>query len=217
MPPEGMAEGGMGPRGRLSGVVGQHVSRETWESLTRYARHLEHWQKRINLVSPETIGALWHRHITDCAQLAALAPAAMRWVDLGSGAGLPGLVIACLLAGRAGARVDLVESNAKKCAFLRHVIADLALPARVHCGRIEAVVPDLETPDVVTARALAPLTTLIGYANLLLKRGATGLFPKGRSYEEELTEARKTWHFSYRLHPSATDPAARIVEVRRTD
>ncbi|KAF0231904.1 MAG: hypothetical protein FD175_465 [Beijerinckiaceae bacterium] len=189
------------------------VSRETLARLEAYVALLLQWQQRINLISPTTIPDIWTRHILDSAQLHHLRPDARRWADLGSGGGLPGIVIACLLAEKADGEIHLIESNGKKAAFLRHVSTSLALPAVIHAVRIEDAVPRLPQTDVVTARALAPLTDLLRFSNLLLKSGAVGLFPKGRDVEEELTTARLNWHFSSRLHASVTDPEARIVEI----
>ncbi len=189
------------------------VSRETLQRLEAYVELLLQWQSRINLISPRTISEIWSRHVLDSVQLAELAPAAARWADLGSGGGLPGLVLGCLLVERPGGVIDLVESNGKKSSFLRHVATTLALPVHVHAERIEDAVATLPQPEVVTARALAPLDVLIGYSNLLLKRGAIGLFPKGRDFDEELTAAQRSWHFSYALHRSVTDSEARIIEI----
>lgn len=198
-------------KARLEGDLG--VSRETLGRLEAYAELLLQWQQRINLISPSTIPELWSRHILDSAQLVRLKPVARQWVDLGSGGGLPGLVIACFLAEKADGRISLVESNGKKAAFLRHVVTTLSLPAEIHARRIEEAIPLLPQPEIVTARALATLDELIGYSNLLLKRGAIGLFPKGRDVDDELTAAQRNWHFSYTLHRSVTDSAARIVEI----
>lgn len=189
------------------------VSRETLGRLEAYSELLLQWQQRINLISPSTVSDLWSRHILDSAQLVRLRPCARQWVDLGSGGGLPGLVIACFLAENADGCIHLVESNGKKAAFLRHVATTLSLPAQIHARRIEEAIPLLPQPEIVTARALATLDELIGYSNLLLKRGAIGLFPKGRDVDEELTAAQRNWHFSYTLHRSVTDSAARIVEI----
>lgn len=189
------------------------VSRETSGKLSRYVELLEQWQARINLVAPSTLPEIWSRHILDSAQVFALKPGARCWLDLGSGGGLPGLVIACFLAGQSGSRIDLVESNGKKAAFLRHAANELNLPAHIHASRIEATISTLPQPDVITARALAPLDELLSMTNLLLKRGAVALFPKGRGFEEELTAAGKNWHFSSKLHKSVTDPEARILEI----
>lgn len=189
------------------------VSRETVARLSRYAEMVGQWQRQINLVAPATISELWSRHILDSVQLFALKPSALRWVDIGSGGGFPGLVIAIFLAESAGGVIDLVESNNKKAAFLRHVAGELCLPARIHADRAESVLERVKTPEIVTARALASLEVLLTMTNLLLKSGAVGLFPKGRGYEQELTAARKSWHFSCEAHPSVTDADARILEI----
>ena len=170
------------------------VSRETLARLDEYVDLLLKWQHRTNLIAPSTIGQVWTRHVADSLQLWALAPEGRIWVDLGSGAGFPGLVLACALADTAGARVHLVESNAKKAAFLRETARALRLPALVHATRIEDFTNSFaDSPDVVTARALAPLTRLLGYAEPLLKKGVQGLFPKGQDVEAELTDASKYW------------------------
>jgi len=198
-------------RARAVALFGDSVSRETWDRLDRFVALLLKWQKTTNLVAPSTLQNLWTRHVADSLQLLDLAPAANRWIDLGSGAGFPGLVIACAL-GPTG-EVHLVESNQKKASFLREAARVLALPAIVHAGRIEDLVA--EKPfDVVTARALAPLDRLIGYAIPLLTTGAVGLFPKGQDVGAELTQASKSWSIEAELIPSKTDPHGRIVVVR---
>ena len=172
------------------------------------------WQQTRNLIAASTIPSIWTRHIADSLQLLDLAPQAKVWVDLGSGGGFPGLILACALGGTAAARVHLVESTTKKCAFLQAVVQALALPAEVHCQRAEAFIPAFPSkPDVVTARALAPLPKLLEMTFPLLKRGARGLFPKGQDVEAELTEASKYWKIGYKLEPSRTDAHARIVVV----
>lgn len=191
------------------------VSRETATRLDRFAAELLTWQRRINLIAPSTVGQLWTRHIADSLQLLEFMPSALRWVDLGSGAGFPGLVIACALADRAKAEVHLIESNAKKAAFLREATRVTRAPAIVHAKRIETFANEFGgSADVVTARALAPLTALFAYSARLLKAGAIGLFPKGQDVGVELTEASKYWTFSHELIPSRTDPKGRIVKVR---
>jgi len=189
------------------------VSRETYERLCVYVDELMLWQNRFNLISPHTIPQIWQRHILDCAQLLQLRPHARHWVDLGSGAGLPGLVLACALAEKPGTHVHLVESNGKKASFLHHCVQKLALPASIHHGRIENMLPKLTNIDIVTARALASLDDLLAYSNLLLKNGAVGLFMKGQDAEEELTKAQKRWHFTYTLYPSMTESQSRIIVV----
>jgi 16S rRNA (guanine527-N7)-methyltransferase len=191
------------------------VSRETSARLDEYVDLLLKWQQRTNLVAAATIVQVWTRHVADSLQLLSLAPAARVWVDLGSGGGFPGLALACALADTAGARVHLVESNAKKAAFLRETTRALRLPALVHARRIEDFSQGLaDSPDVVTARALAPLTRLLGYAEPLLKKGVQGLFPKGQDVEAELTEASKYWMIEVVLVPSKTSQDGRIVVVK---
>lgn len=196
----------------MDALAGLGVSRETQGLLRTYVDQLSHWQRTTNLVAPSTLREIWTRHILDSAQLLEFASPGQTWLDLGSGGGLPGLVLACQFKPMGGA-IHLVESNAKKAAFLRHVTTVLAVPARIHLSRIEQALPGMPPPDVVTARALAPLTQLIGYTKELLKSGTVGLFPKGKDHKAELTEARKDWHFSYELHASRTDPEARIIRV----
>ncbi len=189
------------------------VSRETAARLDQFVALLLQTQRHTNLISPASIPELWTRHIADSLQLLDLAPDARVWLDIGSGGGFPGLVIACALADRPGAAVHLVESNGKKAAFLRHVARELHLPARVHEVRIEDLVPDF-VPDVITARAVAPLVKLFGYVAPLLKTGAKALLPKGQDVEAELTEAAKYWKVDADLAVSRTHPAGRIVMVR---
>jgi 16S rRNA (guanine527-N7)-methyltransferase len=176
---------------------------------------LVEWQRRVNLIAPSTEPKLWTRHVADSLQLLALAPQARIWVDLGSGAGFPGLVIACALAETPGAHVHLVESNAKKAAFLREATRATGAPAVIHGVKIADFVENAPEPiEAVTARALAPLTELLAAAYPLLIRGAVGLFPKGQDVAAELTEAAKCWRIQATLALSRTDPKARIVVVR---
>jgi 16S rRNA (guanine527-N7)-methyltransferase len=190
------------------------VSRETADLFDAYLGRLFKWQKVVNLVSPSTLPEAWTRHIADSAQLAALAPAATSWIDLGSGAGFPGLVIAIMHRDTPGFRMHLVESNSRKCAFLRDVVRSLNLPVTVHDGRIEDIVAALdERFDVVSARALASLTELLGLSRKLLTSGALGLFPKGQDVADELTQASKYWNITASTVVSKTDPKARIVVV----
>jgi 16S rRNA (guanine527-N7)-methyltransferase len=192
------------------------VSRETAERLDRYVALLLAWQQRINLIGRSTEAFLWTRHIADSLQLVPLAPQARIWVDLGSGAGFPGLMVACALAQVPGARVHLVESNRKKAAFLQEVVRTLGAPAEVHAVRIvDFVDKPPQAIDVVTARALAPLAELLPAAYPLLTTGALGLFPKGQDVDVELTEAARCWSIAADLVPSRTDPHGRIVCVKR--
>jgi 16S rRNA (guanine527-N7)-methyltransferase len=191
------------------------VSRETLTRLDRFTALLLEWQRRVNLIAPSTAPTLWTRHIADSLQLLALAPDARIWADFGSGAGFPGLVIACALAETVGARVHLVESNQKKAAFLREAASATGAPATVHAIRVADFVKAPPEPvEVVTARAVAPLSELLAASYPLLKRDSLGLFPKGQAVEVELTEAAKCWNIKATLVPSRTDPKARIVVVR---
>ena len=189
------------------------VSRETAAKLDLYVEQLRRWQSVKNLVGPSTLAEVWTRHVADALQLLALAPEATRWLDLGSGAGIPGLILAIAGAERPGFHVDLVESNARKCAFLLESARLTGAPVRVHNARIEDVIAGLTGAEIVCARALANLDQLLAWTEPLLKMGTTGLFPKGRDVEAELTQAAQRWRLVYDLHPSRTDSAARIVRV----
>jgi 16S rRNA (guanine527-N7)-methyltransferase len=192
------------------------VSRETWERLDRFVALLLKWQTTTQLVASSTLSDLWVRHVGDSHQLVGLAsPAALTWVDLGSGGGFPGLVLACALADRAGATVHLVESNAKKAAFLREAVRVTDAPGIVHNMRIEKFAEDFQgRMDVITARALAPLPRLLDYCASLWTTGTQALLLKGQDVEVELTEATEYWKIEHTLMPSRTDPKARIVIVR---
>jgi 16S rRNA (guanine527-N7)-methyltransferase len=181
------------------------VSRETEARLDRYVALLLEWQTKTNLVAPSTLPHLWTRHIADSIQLVDLAPSARRWADLGSGGGFPGIVLACAMAGTPGASVHLVERIAKKAAFLREAVRVTASPGMVHLAEIGDTVDRITGPvDCVTARALAPLHQLIGFAEPLMRNGAKALFLKGQDVEAELTEAAKYWNIQPRLHQSRT-------------
>ena len=190
------------------------VSRETLVRLEAYVEILLRWQQTTNLISPATIPQLWTRHIADSLQLLELVPDASSWVDLGSGGGFPAIPVACVLAQRPGAKIHLVESNGKKAAFLREAIRVTRVPAQVHADRIEKFVAGhVDSVDVVSARALAPLKTLCDQAFPLIARGAIGLFPKGLDVETELTDASKYWKLEVEKVPSKTSRDGCIVIV----
>lgn len=200
-------------RARAAAMIA--ISRETMARLDRFVEFLLPYAQRTNLIARSTIPQIWTRHIADSLQLVELAADAKCWVDLGSGAGFPGIVIACAIADRAGTAVHLVESTGKKATFLREAVNHLQLPVTVHPVRIEDFVKNSHPrPDVVTARALAPLDQLLELAHPLLKSGAIGLFPKGQDVEGELTRASKCWNIDATLVPSKTSPEGRIVVVR---
>jgi 16S rRNA (guanine527-N7)-methyltransferase len=190
------------------------VSRETESRLDRYVALLLEWQAKTNLVASSTLPNLWTRHISDSLQLLSIAPKAKTWIDLGSGGGFPGVVLACALAETPGASVHLVERIAKKAAFLREAIRVTGAPGAVHLADIGDTVERFAGPvDCVTARAVAPLHQLIGFAEPLVKRGAKALFLKGQDIEAELTEATKYWKIEPQLHSSRTGGHGWIVEL----
>ncbi len=180
------------------------VSRETLDRLQAYEALIRAWNPRINLVSASTLAALWTRHFGDSAQLFGLAPEGARlWADLGSGGGFPGLVIAILAAeARPALSVTLVESDQRKAAFLATAARTLGLSVVVRAERIETLPP--LGADVLSARALAPLDTLLGYAERHLAPGGVALFPKGATVDAELAHALEHWRFSYQKEPSKT-------------
>jgi len=190
------------------------VSRETEARLDRYIGLLLEWQAKTNLVAPSTLPHLWTRHVSDSLQLLSLAPSAKRWVDLGSGGGFPGVVLACALAETPDAHVHLIERNVKKAAFLREALRVTSSPGTVHLAEIGDSMDRFVSPvDCVTARALAPLRQLIGFAEPLVRKGAKALFLKGQDVEAELTEATKYWNIKPKLHSSRTGGHGWIVEL----
>lgn len=176
--------------------------------LERFRAMLEETNAVMNLVGPDTLPDFWSRHAWDSAQLLEVEPRALTWADLGAGAGFPGLVLAILLKDRPGAHVWLIDSLGKRCRFLTKVVETLGLPATVVHGRAEEQKISVER---VTARAVAPMERLLGYAQPYMQRGAQAVFLKGERAEEELREARKSWQFSHELRPSQSDPRGRIV------
>jgi 16S rRNA (guanine527-N7)-methyltransferase len=177
----------------------------------RYRALLEDWNGRMNLVGPSAMAAFWRRHALDSAQLLEIEPDARVWADLGTGAGLPGVILAILLKGDPRARVHLVESLLKRCRFLEEVVTTLGLPASVHRARAESL--KLTGIEVVTARACAPLSRLLGYAAPAMRGRTRGLFLKGRDVDAEIAEARRNWRFEVALIPSMSDPSGRVVRV----
>ena len=194
------------------------VSRETEEQLALFVDLLGRWRKITNLISPASFADVWLRHIADSAQLLDLAPAATRWVDLGSGAGFPGMVLAIQLASQPGAEVHLIESDQRKCAFLREVARSTGAAARVHCARIESIAPASLSPvDAVTARALAPLPMLVDFAKVWLLAGAVGVFPRGRTAGAQLDAFAASPDLRFAKVASRIDPRAAILIVRRAE
>jgi 16S rRNA (guanine527-N7)-methyltransferase len=196
----------------LHEIVGD-VSRETVDRLGLFEQQFRRWSARINLAAPSQLGQLWERHILDSAQLVRFAPATERWLDLGSGGGFPGAILAILLNDHPNFHIDLVESNRRKAAFLKTALAGYGC-ASIHPVRIEQAYALVESPQIVSARALAPLSALLGLAAPWLVAGAHGLFHKGREYASEIEEARDGWHFDLIEHRSMVDHEGRILEIR---
>ncbi len=194
-------------------LSGLDVSRETQARLDIYLALLRRWNPRINLVSQATLDNAWGRHVVDSAQLLPLCPQTARsWVDLGSGGGLPGIVVACMAAETHPAlSVTLIESDARKTVFLQTVARELELSVRVLSQRIEAAHP--QHADVVSARALAPLDRLLSYVERHVAPGGCALLHKGARYDEELSTALASWDFSYEIYPSRTAAASVILKI----
>lgn len=191
------------------------VSRETGERLEAFVALVRKWQRAENLVSSKTLPAIWRRHVADCAQLVPMFADARRWLDIGSGAGFPGLVVAIMLADAPGVTVHLVESNRRKCAFLRQAIAETGAPATVHEGRAEIVLAAWRMPiDRVVARAVAPLGKLLALAAPALATGAAA-FHKGREFAREVDEAAQSWSFDLVVHESRIAGGGVILDISR--
>lgn len=195
-------------------AAGVPVSRETFERLQRFVEQFRKWAPSINLVAPSTLPSVWTRHVLDSAQLLRLAPGVKRWIDLGSGGGFPGAVIAILLSEMDDSEVRLVESNAKKVAFLRTALGMAGARVRIEQARIENCAARSDEFDIVTARALASLDTLLDLASPWLGRGAVALFHKGRDYRREVEESRGAWDFHLLEHASVADPESVVLEIR---
>lgn len=191
------------------------VSRETWEKLRVYAALVRKWQASINLISPNTMPYLWDRHVLDSLQLYRLKPDPVRWLDMGSGAGFPGLVTAICLSEKGQGWVNLVESNNKKSAFLRQVIVETGARASVHPIRVEAAAEKLGDIDAISARALASLPELMSYGALFSKNGVSlpMWLHKGLDYREEVRSARDLWCFDLVEHQSLAQDGSAILEI----
>jgi len=190
---------------RLEQAVGRTVSRETFEKLTAYAALLKEENKRQNLVSSLTLDTLWDRHILDSAQLVRFEPhAGASWVDVGSGAGLPGIVVAALI----GGSITLIEPRRLRAEFLHKLCESLSLRASVFAGKAERAEGKF---DVITARAVAKLTQLLKISAHLSTRKTVWALPKGRSAQAELAEARQSWQGVFHVKQSVTDDESRII------
>ena len=189
------------------------VSRETLDRLETFVVLLRKWAAKTNLVAPSTLSDIWTRHVADSLQLYALSPGPLRWIDLGSGGGFPGVVTAILLAEIGGGWVDLVESNHKKAAFLRLALAETGARGTVHAVRIESAAETLREYACVSARALAELQSLLDMSAPWLCAGAVGWFHKGRDYRSEIEKARRSWRFDLVEHKSAIEEDSVILQI----
>ncbi|WP_439148731.1 16S rRNA (guanine(527)-N(7))-methyltransferase RsmG [Sulfitobacter sp.] len=197
----------------MSGNVTDYVSRETSDKLAQFAQLVEKWTAKINLISKPSIPHIWDRHIRDSVQLYQHAPNGNHWVDLGSGGGFPAIVLA-LMSQQDGrqTKFTLVESDQRKCVFLRTAIRELGLDASVINDRIEKIAP--LNADILSARALANLKMLVGFANVHLAEDGVALFPKGSNWEAEDVDARKVWQYTCDPIPSETDPSAAVLRIK---
>jgi len=196
---------------------GRDVEMDLAERFRIFEELLLKWQPKMNLVAPSTLRSIRTRHIEDSVQVSDVLPNALRWIDLGSGAGFPGIVTALRLRGREGAVVHLVESDHRKCAFLREVSRETQAPVEVHRGRIEEILPDLPEVDAISARALASMAMLVEMTLERLERGSVAVFLKGQDVASELTKMPIYSSLKLRLVASRTDPLGRIVVLGRTD
>jgi 16S rRNA (guanine527-N7)-methyltransferase len=188
------------------------VSRETADDLIDFETLFIKWSKAINLASPNTLETLWERHILDSVQVFKLAPQAKQWLDLGSGGGFPGIVLAVMLKQTGGA-IRLVESNGKKSAFLRNALAQFQAPGQVVNARIENCYDLIQVPEIITARALASLDKLFELTEPWMTNGAKALFQKGRDYQREVDESLINWKFDLIRHESAIEADSVILEI----
>ena len=190
------------------------VSREIMERFTVYVDLLRRWRNVTNLISETTVRAIWTRHLADSAQVLLIAPTARRWIDIGSGAGFPGLVLAMQLANVNGAIVHCIEKDQRKCAFLREAARATASPAVIHSALVQSIDPaPLGTIDGVTARAFAPLSKTVRLAKIWLERGAVGVFFGGKSVHRQVTTAGSS--LTRDIIPSVVaDSKAVIIRVR---
>jgi 16S rRNA (guanine527-N7)-methyltransferase len=192
------------------------VSRETEQRLAIFVDLLDRWRRKTNLIAASTFPSVWTRHIADSAQLLALTPDAERWLDMGSGAGFPGLVIAIQLADVPGAIVHCVESDGRKCAFLREAARATGAAAQIHAVRVEVIAPDSLGPvDAFTARAFAPLPLTLKLARPWMERGAIAVFPRGESARDQIAALLEARAYAIETLPSVVNPKAAILRIRQ--
>lgn len=191
----------------------QPVSRETLGRLTLFVELLLKWQAKTNLIANSTKDHIWQRHILDSIQFNRHLNGRLQLLDFGSGGGFPGVILAILNADNSNFHINLVESNAKKCAFLRQAIRICELNAHVIQKRIDDIGDDFSNSQMITARALASLNVLLGYAYPWLSRGGVGLFAKGKDFRHEIQECVGQWNFDLIEHPSLVEQGSVILEI----
>lgn len=195
------------------------ISQEMADDYQKWYQLLRHWNKKINLVSPQTLNQFWSRHALDSHQLLDVIPEGANCMDMGSGGGFPAIAIAIAQKhyGKASGKIaamSMVETNGKKCNFLRAVIRELELGATIKQMRVEDLKDQLEQyPDIITARAFAPLDILLHHIHPLWQTNTKAIFPKGRSWQAEIETAKTKWEFDYTLTDSKTDPDAKIITI----
>lgn len=191
----------------------ENVSRETKAQLELFVDLVKKWTPKVNLISKNSVPEIWTRHVEDSIQVAGLARDTTKWLDIGSGAGFPGLVVSiCLKGAKQHCKMTLIESDQRKCAFLRTVVRELDLDVSVIGRRIEEHPPQIAT--VMSARALAPLSRLFEYADLHLGPQGVGIFHKGATWQKELAEASEAWSFQHDVITSRTDQGAAILVIK---
>lgn len=197
----------------MTSFVLDNVSRETSERLDTFVALVNKWNPAINLVSRRSLPNLWERHILDSVQVFAAAPKTFdHWVDIGSGGGFPGVIIAILATERApNARITLIESDSRKATFLRTALRETGCVGTVINQRIEQADP--QRADIVSARALADLSDLLGYAQRHLDPTGLAIFPKGATWKQEIATAKTQWNFAYEAATSKLDPDAAILSI----
>lgn len=197
----------------MTNVGGIDVSRETFDKLEDFVELVKKWTPKINLISKSSIPDLWDRHILDSAQLYGIAPAQGHWVDIGSGGGFPGVVVAILSSGESSDhKFTLIESDQRKCAFLRTASRELDLNITVMSKRIEEI-PSLDA-NILSARALADLPTLLSFAERHLNRSGVAIFPKGETWQKEEEIASKMWSYQHEVIKSNTNAAAAVLRIQ---
>ena len=192
------------------------LSKDAEFKLEKFVSLLREWQQVHNLISSDSLEYVWTRHIADSVQTFLALPDAQRWVDFGSGAGFPGIVVAIMLAKNSNSMVHLIESNKKKATFLQTISRNIEIPIQVHCMRIESFLTQWNSQvDGVSARALTDLDNLCGFAQKLVNQGATAVFHKGQTVQKEIDNANKKWNIGLKVEKSRIDPNGCLLIINK--